>query len=414
MTAPSDASDTTATVGPWTASRLSGELSGPEGVRTLEPKVMDLLFLLASRPGEVVTKEEIGEALWPDVHVGGDSLTRCVFKLRKALDDDPKAPRYIETIPKRGYRLKATEAVSSPPAAAAPATRRRNWAIAAFVVGVLTVLAGVLLLKPPPAVIDPVALTAQADDLYFQINRADNEQAIALYERALKVKPGHAAAQAGLANALVQQVIRWSAPPGPADARSTNLGRALASGVTRTPEARRKLGRASRLAEAAVEGAPQLPAAWKALGFVRSAQGDFPAALEAHRTAARLDPDAWDALINLADLYSLKGEPEISLLYLESAYAAMTRAAAREPDRVRPWQDDTAILVGRAHETAGRLEKAETWYRRVLSRQPLHPAASAGLARVLVARGDRAGAQKLCRDLADRIGPNEACVAISG
>lgn len=42
---------------------------------------------------------------WPDVTVGEDTLARSVSKLRKALGDDPKAPRFIETIPKRGYRL---------------------------------------------------------------------------------------------------------------------------------------------------------------------------------------------------------------------------------------------------------------------------------------------------------------------
>jgi DNA-binding winged helix-turn-helix (wHTH) protein len=110
-------------VGEWRATRISGELSGHGERERLEPKVMDLLFLLASRAPEVVGKEEILQCLWPRMLVGEDTLARAVFKLRKALRDDAKSPRYIETVPKRGYRLLVSAelserdtAPSSPPA----------------------------------------------------------------------------------------------------------------------------------------------------------------------------------------------------------------------------------------------------------------------------------------------------------
>ncbi|MEO1369989.1 MAG: transcriptional regulator, partial [Acidobacteriota bacterium] len=83
--------------------------SGEPG-RRLEPKVAALLELLAGRPGELVTKEEVTASLWPDVVVGEDALPRCLSKLRRALGDDAKAPRYVETVPKRGYRLVAAVA----------------------------------------------------------------------------------------------------------------------------------------------------------------------------------------------------------------------------------------------------------------------------------------------------------------
>jgi DNA-binding winged helix-turn-helix (wHTH) protein/Tfp pilus assembly protein PilF len=396
-------------IGGWTADRLSGELSNAGRTRSVEPKVMDLLFLLASRPGEVFSKEEIGRALWPDVTVGEDSLSRCVFKLRKALDDDPKAPRFIETIPKRGYRL-----LSSNPQATARRGHSRRWVAAIFAGGGLAVPAGVYLWNArtvKAGLPQAVAMTARADDLYFQINREDNDAAIALYEQVLQARPDHAAAQAGLANALVQKVIRWSGAPGQ-DVGPTDLGRALGSGVTRTPRARQLLGRASRLAEGAVRRDPRSAAAWKALGFVRSAQGDFAAAHKAHETAARLDPDAWDALINLADLSRLQGHDQAYLAYLERAYGAMARDYGRRPARVRPWYAETGTLVGRTQEDAGDLDKAEAWYRRVLDHSPLHPQAATGLARVLAARGDRAGAERLCRDLTARSGANAECEAM--
>ena len=87
-------------VGEWRADRASGELTGPSGTTRLEPKVADLLFLLAGDRGQVVTRERLLEALWPGLVVGDDVLARTVFKLRQALGDDAKSPRYVETIAK--------------------------------------------------------------------------------------------------------------------------------------------------------------------------------------------------------------------------------------------------------------------------------------------------------------------------
>jgi TolB-like protein len=66
-----------------------------------------LLELLVAKPGDLVTREEIRQALWGDgVHVDFErSLNFCVRKLRSALEDDASAPRFVETIPTRGYRF---------------------------------------------------------------------------------------------------------------------------------------------------------------------------------------------------------------------------------------------------------------------------------------------------------------------
>ncbi len=71
----------------------------------LEPKVSRLLEFLASRPRQVISREEILEAVWDGVSVSADALNRTVSQLRKALDDDPARPRYIQTVRGRGYRL---------------------------------------------------------------------------------------------------------------------------------------------------------------------------------------------------------------------------------------------------------------------------------------------------------------------
>jgi len=102
-------------VGVWRVAPLAGRISCEGVERALEPKVMDLLILLASKAADVIPHEEILAALWPNTVVGDDTLARCVSKLRKALGDDPKAPRYVETISKRGYRLIAPVSRSGPP-----------------------------------------------------------------------------------------------------------------------------------------------------------------------------------------------------------------------------------------------------------------------------------------------------------
>jgi DNA-binding winged helix-turn-helix (wHTH) protein/TolB-like protein len=66
---------------------------------------MEVLMALADRSGAVVTREELLSAVWPGVVVGDEALTQSVIKLRKALGDNPRSPVFIETIPKRGYRL---------------------------------------------------------------------------------------------------------------------------------------------------------------------------------------------------------------------------------------------------------------------------------------------------------------------
>ncbi|MFZ0334884.1 MAG: winged helix-turn-helix domain-containing protein [Candidatus Acidiferrales bacterium] len=66
-----------------------------------------LLTVLLERPGEMVTRQELGERLWPEGTFVGfeDSLNTAVNKLRTALDDESENPRFIETIPRRGYRF---------------------------------------------------------------------------------------------------------------------------------------------------------------------------------------------------------------------------------------------------------------------------------------------------------------------
>jgi Tol biopolymer transport system component/DNA-binding winged helix-turn-helix (wHTH) protein len=97
------------------------------GVLALEPKALDLLALLVRQPGHLFGKQEIFDTLWPDTAVTDSALTRVIAQLRRVLGDDSRDPRYIETVPTRGYRWKCPVRVESWQAAApalttAPAT----------------------------------------------------------------------------------------------------------------------------------------------------------------------------------------------------------------------------------------------------------------------------------------------------
>ena len=71
----------------------------------LAPKVLEALLTLVQNSGRIVEKEELMMGLWPATFVEDSNLTYTIVQLRKTLGDDARNPRYIETIPKRGYRF---------------------------------------------------------------------------------------------------------------------------------------------------------------------------------------------------------------------------------------------------------------------------------------------------------------------
>lgn len=92
-------------VGDWFVEPMLNRAIKEEEHVQLEPKVMDVLQLMAERPGKAVTKEEFMNQVWTDTVVTDDVLSRCISQLRKVFGDDARDPDYIETIRKTGYRL---------------------------------------------------------------------------------------------------------------------------------------------------------------------------------------------------------------------------------------------------------------------------------------------------------------------
>ncbi|MBL8513831.1 MAG: PD40 domain-containing protein [Betaproteobacteria bacterium] len=95
------------TLGAFRVQPESNELSGPGGVVRLRPILMDLLVRLARDPGKPVAREALIGDVWPRRMVNDEVLSRAVAELRTALGDSTREPRYIETLPKVGYRLVA-------------------------------------------------------------------------------------------------------------------------------------------------------------------------------------------------------------------------------------------------------------------------------------------------------------------
>ncbi|MBL8530755.1 MAG: winged helix-turn-helix domain-containing protein [Hyphomonadaceae bacterium] len=92
-------------------------LSGPNGETTLSPIATRFLAELARTPGEIVERTALIAALWRDDPVVADAaLNRLVSEVRQALGDDPRNPRLIQTVPRRGYRLVANAAPAPAPA----------------------------------------------------------------------------------------------------------------------------------------------------------------------------------------------------------------------------------------------------------------------------------------------------------
>ncbi len=93
-----------------------------EGQRVkMQAKVFQALLLLVSRAGEIVTREEVRKQLWPDAFLANldANVNTTMNKLRKVLGDSPENPRYVETIPRRGYSFIAALEFSDAPGAQA-------------------------------------------------------------------------------------------------------------------------------------------------------------------------------------------------------------------------------------------------------------------------------------------------------
>jgi len=97
---------------------LAGRVSGPKGETHLAPTAVEVLVRLAREPGELVERDAIIESVWGPGRGSPEALSHAVSEIRHAFDDHPTDPQFIQTLPRRGYRL----IVEPVPADAATAT----------------------------------------------------------------------------------------------------------------------------------------------------------------------------------------------------------------------------------------------------------------------------------------------------
>jgi len=92
-------------IGAWVVEPQINTLTNCNKAARVEPKIMQVLVCLAESAPEVVAKEKLIQQVWADTFVTDDVLIRSISELRRIFEDDAKAPRYIQTIPRSGYRL---------------------------------------------------------------------------------------------------------------------------------------------------------------------------------------------------------------------------------------------------------------------------------------------------------------------
>ena len=252
-------------LGGWRVEPARGALTDANGAETrLEPKLMDLLLLFAASPGRVIAKDEIVASVWEGRAIGDDTLAAAISRLRTALGADK---RFIETLPKRGYRLVIA------PDGAAPAMAPSEDEVAA------------LLRKGRAALTVPLPQSLAQARVYF--------------EAAAQADGKSAAAQAGLAEVSLAQ-------------HAAGQGAAFAAA-------------AKGAAQAAVALDPELAEGWALLGIATLlATRDFATADAALLKASALNP-------NLARVHRARGFALAAVARFVEAEREARRAAELEP-----------------------------------------------------------------------------------
>ena len=215
----------------WTVDRISGEIAR-EGRRSrLAQQPLRILLELTDRAGTVVTREQLVKVLWPAGVVDFDNgLNVAMRKLRVALDDVGEVPRYIETLPKVGYRfIGKTGVAEATPTAATPeppprgrARSSRTMIVIAMGVGVVALVAAVAWFRQSDDIVTAPhhVPSPRAHELYVegmhQRSRRDidaTDLALAKLEAAIKEDPKYAEAWAGYSRTLSGAVVRQRITP---------------------------------------------------------------------------------------------------------------------------------------------------------------------------------------------------------
>lgn len=335
-------------------------IAGPAGECALEPKAMAVLVYLAARPGQVVSADELIDAVWLGRPLGDNPVYKCIAQLRRALGDDPKAPTYIATVPKKGYRLIAPVAAIAMiddsargtavplPASMSPSTQSR----AQRTPGVDTRSSCPDRRLKPQSAPPRVARLVRAGGLLLAV-------LLLLPAAATRDRPPNATTQTMTA----MLAIRDDAGTADADAYAAYV-KAHYYWDRHSPE---QLPKARDLFAQAVATDPQFAAAWVDLGLVelamrhaaRTPSDNVRRASKAAQRAIALAPDYAPAQILLATV-------EEREWHWPGAERAFRRAIAINPADVTAW-----FWYGELLERMGRLDEARPALQRARALAPI-------------------------------------------
>ncbi len=217
----------------------------------LSPRLAQLLACLADGRGELVTREVLMDRFWPDLNVTDNTLTRAITDIRKALDDDPAHPAYIQTMARRGYRFVAPVRIEGD----APAIHGAPD-------GATSLSAG----------LEPFVAWERGRAALESLSAGALPGAIDAFAHAVAGAPQYAPAHAGLANAY--------------------LFRHEATRVDNLPDVA-ALDAAIASARRATGIDPSMGEGWAVLGHALGAAGQAEAARAAVRHALAVEPRNW-------------------------------------------------------------------------------------------------------------------------
>ena len=317
----------------------------------VKPKSMAVLVRLAAADGQVVTRNELFESVWPNSAVTDDALTQCIVELRKALGDSAQDPIYIETVPKIGFRL-------APPVTRiddgfVPQTNRWKYVAVAALAGIalLTFTYGVWQERGEP--IRSVAVLPLAN---------------------LSDEPGQASLAYGMTDLLTAE-LGQIAGLGVISRTSSDLFR---DSDKTLPQIARELG-----ADALIEGSVQ--------------HAEHEVRITLQLIDGRTDRHLWsrDYRRNLQDILTLQGEvareiaDEIAIALSPQLQARMQRDREGHPEAVRLWIEGTHMLKNPGEPD--RMEQALKYFAEAVARDPDFAPAYASMATAYVFQGSWLG-----------------------
>jgi DNA-binding winged helix-turn-helix (wHTH) protein/tetratricopeptide (TPR) repeat protein len=310
---------------------IRGELRRNGILIRLQPQPLKALIVLASRAGEVVPREDLRREIWPEgTFVDFErGLNFCINRIRRTLDEDARQPRYIETIPRSGYRFIAAVTRTPNLAPREQRSRARRPALTAAVVAALLATgqhAGSG--RGAQGLPEGAARSAYARGLYLALAANGGAESTRFFEEASRLDPKNAAVAAALAQS-------W--------ARAVQEGRV--SPREGMPKARTAAARAIALGDH--------PAGHLVLGTVALRHDwDWDAAERSLGRALALDPGSAPAHLEMADLLLVRGQAV---------------AALREADRAEQLDPVCPVVRGQvasSYYAARRFGEAAAGWRR--------------------------------------------------